>query len=89
MITLKIEIVNKCDYNWEEYLRKFCQYGGIMEASPTFSLKAVAKPSLAFLIEPDGQINYICSYDNCNHNIFYSIAAISPQSSSPKLVKFI
>jgi len=86
-IPIKIEILYPEIFpNWNEYIKRYCSEGGIIEASPTSNLITVGKPTFSFLIEPDGNIEYICSYDRINHNIFTNIAAISPQTTIKKIV---
>jgi hypothetical protein len=44
-------------YNgWQEYLEAFCRVGGVIEAAPTCMTNQMGSPTIAFVIEPDGQI---------------------------------
>jgi len=83
----KVEIVcNKLYRSWEEYFEEFCLYGGVIEACPTNSLAGiVGSPSISFMVEPDGNIDFLCSYDKINLNYFRNISAITPQISIPNL----
>jgi hypothetical protein len=49
--------------NWEEYITHFCRIGGVIEATPTCPANLLASPSIAFFIEPDGNIELIGSFD--------------------------
>ncbi len=49
--------------NWEEYIAHFCRIGGVIEAAPMCPPNMLASPSIAFFIEPDGQIELIGSFD--------------------------
>jgi hypothetical protein len=49
--------------SWDEYLQSFCKVGGVIEAAPTCLSTQMASPSIAFLIEPDGNIELIGSFD--------------------------
>ena len=49
--------------SWAEYMASFCRVGGIIEASPTCLSQQMASPSIAFLVEPDGNIEVIGSMD--------------------------
>lgn len=68
---------------------EFCLTGGVIEACPTNSISGIiGSPSVSFLIEPDGKIDFICSYDKINLNYFRNISAITPQVSIPNLVNY-
>jgi hypothetical protein len=68
-------------------MQEYCQYGGVIEACPTNSLSGIiGSPNVSFLIEPDGGIDFICSYDKVNQNHFRNVSAITPQISIPNLV---
>ncbi len=69
-------------------MQEYCLYGGVIEACPTNSLSGIiGSPSVSFFIEPDGNIDFTCSYDKINFNYFRNISAITPQISIPNLVK--
>jgi IQ domain-containing protein H len=42
--------------NWNEYIKSFCKVGGVIEASPNCLSNMMASPSIAFIIEPNGEI---------------------------------
>ena len=48
---------------WDEYLTQFCRIGGVIEATPMCAPNTVASPSIAFFVEPDGNIELIGSFD--------------------------
>ena len=49
--------------SWAEYMAAFCRVGGIIEAAPTCLSHQMAAPSIAFIVEPDGQTRIIGSMD--------------------------
>ncbi len=49
--------------NWNEYMQSFCRVGGIIEAAPTCMSHQLSSPSIAFLIEPDGECQILGSMD--------------------------
>ncbi len=49
--------------SWEEYLDHFCRVGGVIEGAPMCPPNTLASPSIAFFIEPDGNIELIGSFD--------------------------
>jgi hypothetical protein len=60
----KAVIPMNCLYkNWAEYLQAFCKVGGVIEASPNCLSNSMASPSIAFLIEPNGEILLNGSFD--------------------------
>ena len=54
---------NRLYSGWQEYLDQFCRVGGVIEASPTCLSNQMGAPSIAFLIEPDGEIALVGSMD--------------------------
>jgi len=50
-------------HSWQEYMDAFCRVGGIIEAAPTCLSNQMSSPSIAFLIEPDGQVELLGSLD--------------------------
>ena len=43
-------------HNWAEYLQAFCRVGGVIEAVPTCLSNQMSSPSIAFIVEPDGEV---------------------------------
>ena len=63
--------------NWDEYIQHFCRIGGVIEAAPMCQPSQLASPSIAFFVEPDGNIELIGSFDKfaakefCNAGCFF------------------
>ena len=49
--------------SWDSFLEHFCRIGGVIEAAPMCPSNQVSSPSIAFFIEPDGNIEIIGSFD--------------------------
>ena len=49
--------------DWNEYITHFCAIGGVIEASPTCNSQNIGSIGISFLIEPDGIIELVSSYD--------------------------
>lgn len=62
---------------------------GIIESCPCPLLSGImGSPCISMLIEPDGSLELIGTFDKLNYNYFKNISAISPQKSSINLVNF-
>lgn len=73
---------------FRQFLNEFCEFEGVIESCPTNSLSGITgSPCISMFIEPDGNIDLIGTYDKINYNYFRNIAALSPQTSLPNLVK--
>ena len=70
--------------SWKEYLDAFCKRGGVIEAMPSTSVDTHS-PSVSFLIEPDGKIQVIGSYDRFNGKEFLNAGCFYPQTSLPDI----
>ncbi len=49
--------------SFDEYMEHFCRVGGVIEAAPMCPPNTLASPSIAFFVEPDGNIELIGSFD--------------------------
>ena len=49
--------------SWDQYFERFCQVGGVIEATPLCSPAHLSMPSVAFFIEPNGEQKMIGSFD--------------------------
>jgi len=49
--------------SWNEYLKSFCKVGGVIEAAPNCLSTMMASPTIAFLVEPSGEIQLLGSMD--------------------------
>lgn len=87
-IPKKAEIItNKLFRGWDEFFTEFCTQGGVIEACPTAVLSGIiGSPAVAMFIEPDGNVECICSFDKLNTLNFRSFGYTSPQQSIPNLV---
>jgi hypothetical protein len=60
----KVKIAqNNLFRNFDEYLDHFCRVGGVIEAAPMCPPNTLASPSIAFFVEPDGNVELIGSFD--------------------------
>jgi hypothetical protein len=65
-------------YTWGEYLTAFCKVGGIIEASPNCLSINMASPSIAFLIEPSGEVQLTGSLDKFQASQFINGGCFFP-----------
>ena len=84
-ISKKVKIIANLLYkSWEDYLQEFISNRGVIEACPTTNpSNIIGSPSIPILIEPDGSIEHLPTYDKINIFSFRNIGAISPQRSFP------
>lgn len=88
-IPKKVKIcANNLYKSWDEFFKNYLQYRGLIEACPTFNpANIVGSPCLPILIEPNGNIEILPTYDKINLFCFRNIGAISPQRSIPSCKK--
>jgi IQ domain-containing protein H len=67
--------------DWSQYLQKFTKHGGIIQATPIEDKAYITFPSVSFMIEPDGQVNYITSSDSLHSCNYLNAAGFFPQLS--------
>ena len=66
--------------NWNEYLSHFLSHRGVIECCPTKGLSGImGKPCIPILIEPNGIIKVLPSYEKINVDNFKNILITSPQ----------
>ena len=66
--------------NFDEYLKIFLKYRGIIECCPTKNFNGIiSHPNVPILIEPNGKINILPTFDKINVDNFKSIIYTSPQ----------
>lgn len=70
---------------WGDYIREFCKAGGVIEAQPNCPNSAINSPSVSFLIEPDGKIEVIGSFDRFSARPFINGGCVYPQTSLPNI----
>ena len=69
-------------HNWNEYLENFLKYKGIIEACPTKGLDGImGVPCIPLLIEPNGKIKVLPTFEKINVNYFKNIICTSPQNN--------
>ena len=90
MLPKKVKICGNYLYkSWEDYMKNYIKYGGIIEACPTFNLiNIIGSPSYPIFIEPNGNIEILLSYDKINLFSFRNIGAISPEKSMKNINKY-
>ena len=66
--------------NWNEYLHHFLNHRGIIECCPTKGLSGImGRPCIPILIEPNGIIKVLPSYEKINIDNFKNAINTSPQ----------
>ena len=80
-ISKRVKIVANFLYkSWDEYFQEFIANRGVIEACPTTNpSNIIGSPAIPILIEPDGNIEHLPTYDKINLFSFRNIGAISPQ----------
>ena len=67
---------------WKEYLTSYIHNKGIIESCPTFDLSGIlGSPVLPILIEPNGKVKVLPTYDKTNIQYFKNILCTSPQKT--------
>ena len=68
--------------DWDEYIEYYLNNKGIIEACPTKYLDGImGHPCIPMLIEPNGNIKLLPSFEKINIDYFKNIINISPQSN--------
>lgn len=62
-----------------------CKHGGVIEAVPSCSPHQMASPSIAFFIEPTGDIELVGSFDRFSGKQHINAGCFSPQTSLPNM----
>ena len=66
--------------NWKEYLEHFLLNKGIIECCPTKELGGImGRPCVPLLIEPNGKVKILPTYEKINTDFFKNIICTSPQ----------
>ena len=66
-------------------MRAFTMKGGVIEAVPTSNNSEMTSISISFLIEPDGEITLVGSYDKFFGIKFLASGYFFPQRSLPNM----
>ena len=68
--------------NWDDYLESYLFNKGVIEACPTKNLDGImGHPCIPILIEPNGLIKLLPSFEKINSDYFKNIINTSPQNS--------
>ena len=83
----KIKLAQPTLYqSYDHYMDQFCKKGGVIEAAPPMcQINQLHSPSVAFLIEPDGNIRLIGSFDKFSGSEFVNAGCFFPQTSLPQI----
>ncbi len=74
--------------NFKDFLKCYLKNNGIIESCPSHMLSGIiGSPSISMLIEPDGSLELIGTFDKINNNFFKNICAITPKQPIVNLVK--
>ena len=66
--------------NWKQFLKHFLSNKGIIECCPTKELNGImGRPCIPLLIEPNGKIKILPTFEKINVDYFKNIITISPQ----------
>ena len=69
-------------HDWNEYFKNYLSNKGIIEACPTKYLDGImGHPCFPMLIEPNGKIKLLPSYEKINTDYFKNIICTSPQDN--------
>ena len=69
---------------WDQYMTEFCKTGGVIECAPPLcQMNQLKFPSVSFLIEPDGFVKLIGSYDKFCGVEMVNVGCFAPQTSLP------
>lgn len=71
--------------NWDSYMIQFCKVGGVIEAAPLCPNHQVTSPSISFMIEPDGAVEIVGSYDKFSATEYVNAGCFYPQKSLPAM----
>jgi len=66
---------------WANYIKEFCKTGGVIEAQPNCTSSSISSPSVSFMIEPNGNIEVIGSFDRFSVRPFINGGCSYPQTS--------
>ena len=70
--------MNRLYATWNEFLTQFCKVGGVIEAAPTCMNNQLGSPSISFLIEPNGSIILIGSFDKFSAREYVNAGCFFP-----------
>ena len=70
---------------WDEYIKRFCKVGGVIEATPMCAPAQLSMPSVSFFIEPDGETRLVGSFDRIEATQYVNGGCFFPQTSLPSV----
>lgn len=71
--------------DFQEYLDEFTRKGGMIEAAPSLTQKELGCPGISFLIEPNGQVNFLSTFEKINAGLMTPTGYEIPQRSLPNI----
>lgn len=82
----KLKIVKSSLYrSFHEYISHFIKKGGLIEASPSTLQKNMGFPGFTFIIEPDGTLDFLASYEKLHASLMTPCGYQVPQHSLPNI----
>lgn len=76
--------------DFQEYIDEFVRKGGMIEAAPGLTQKELGSPGISFFIEPNGDIEFLTTYEKINAGLMTPTGYELPQRSLPNIdVKLI
>lgn len=71
-------------FDWPNFIKHFCEVGGVIEAQPEVPTSKIMTTGISFLLEPDGCVQLIGTYDKIEATPMVNAGCFSPQRSIPK-----
>lgn len=82
----KVKIAQVSLFNhWEDFLKRFCSVGGVIEATPLCSPNQISQPSISFFIEPSGESTLIGTFDRIEATQYVNGGCFFPATSLPQM----
>ena len=70
MLPKKLKIVKSSLYrDFSEFINTFIKRGGVIEASPSILQKNMGFPGFSFILEPDGTLEFVSSFEKLNASL--------------------
>ena len=64
--------------DWDSYIERYCQVGGVIEATPLCSPAYLSMPSIAFFIEPNGEQKIVGTFDRIESTQYVNAGCFFP-----------
>ena len=82
----KLKIVKSSLYrDFSEFINTFIKRGGVIEASPSILQKNMGFPGFSFILEPDGTLEFVSSFEKLNASLMNPCGYQIPQHSLPHI----